>query len=531
MKAKVDNIYCQNNLELLKGLDTNSVDLLLTDVPYGMDKIDAKAMIYEDANNTKGFMNQVWDVLPTKHFLSECYRVLKEGSWFITTFAPRQDLQAVFLARLIEVGFDCNFSPLYWQFNSGFPKANNIARKIDKREGVEGERVEFRNSGSWRRLEGRQDKLMSKPSSIINSEKGQYCNGLYGGFQPKPAVEVVICVMKPHQSKSQVDQALKWYNERIDLLKQGVKEEELSFYTKQGTGGTWLDSGRIPTEEHMKPAMSKTFSTCTHAGGDKRTIGSGESTTPYTPNAQGRFPANLLVSDNALDVKDGKKYHNTENYIVKLGLKEKIPADLSMGRFPANLLVSDNSLDVGRVSKSVSSSDYTVSVKEEWLFNNRTKYKRVAFHEDQGDLSRYFSLDAWTKKNLPELYKLSKKTLQLQDDCKKVGNMIPCSKAQVSEKNAGLDEFELTQNIHPTAKPLSLYCYLLNVFSRENDIILDPFCGSGCTPIACSLTNRHFIACDITKEYVDIALARLNFWSEQKHMQDNKMIEEKGSLL
>jgi DNA modification methylase len=174
-------------------------------------------------------------------------------------------------------------------------------------------------------------------------------------------------------------------------------------------------------------------------------------------------------------------------------------------------------------------------------------------HKDKGDLSRYFSLDAWTKKNLPELYKVSKKTLELQEDAEKISPFLFTSKADKGSKNAGLEGFPLgeapasarskpaegrqnalgepRQNTNPCAKPISLYTYLINLFTQPHDLVLDPYCGSGTTPIACVLTNRHYIGLELEKEYFDIAEARVRYWQEQKEWQANKTSKEEGSLI
>ncbi|PIN90999.1 hypothetical protein COU57_02465 [Candidatus Pacearchaeota archaeon CG10_big_fil_rev_8_21_14_0_10_32_14] len=62
---------------------------------------------------------------------------------------------------------------------------------------------------------------------------------------------------------------------------------------------------------------------------------------------------------------------------------------------------------------------------------------------------------------------------------------------------------------HPTPKPKQFISELLKMFSKENDIILDPFIGSGSTALACFLTNRKFIGFEIEKEYCDLATNRL----------------------
>ncbi|WP_461257620.1 DNA methyltransferase, partial [Treponema sp. R80B11-R83G3] len=45
--------------------------------------------------------------------------------------------------------------------------------------------------------------------------------------------------------------------------------------------------------------------------------------------------------------------------------------------------------------------------------------------------------------------------------------------------------------------------------TNKNDIVLDPFCGSGTTGVACMLNNRSFIGIEIEKSYCDLAKKRL----------------------
>ena len=62
---------------------------------------------------------------------------------------------------------------------------------------------------------------------------------------------------------------------------------------------------------------------------------------------------------------------------------------------------------------------------------------------------------------------------------------------------------------HPTPKPTKFIKELLDMFSNKNDIVLDPFMGSGTTAVACKQLNRKFIGFEINKEYCDIANKRL----------------------
>jgi len=66
-----------------------------------------------------------------------------------------------------------------------------------------------------------------------------------------------------------------------------------------------------------------------------------------------------------------------------------------------------------------------------------------------------------------------------------------------------------TREFHPTAKPLALMERLVRVASDVEQIILDPFCGSGTTLVAAKKLGRHFLGFEISPEYCEIARRRL----------------------
>ena len=67
-----------------------------------------------------------------------------------------------------------------------------------------------------------------------------------------------------------------------------------------------------------------------------------------------------------------------------------------------------------------------------------------------------------------------------------------------------------TGKLHITQKPLDFIQLLITNSSRENEVILDPFMGSGTTAIACMNTQRNFIGFEMDKGYYDIACKRIN---------------------
>jgi len=64
--------------------------------------------------------------------------------------------------------------------------------------------------------------------------------------------------------------------------------------------------------------------------------------------------------------------------------------------------------------------------------------------------------------------------------------------------------------IHPTQKPVALYEWLLNKFSKPGEIILDTHVGSASSLIACHNLNHKFVGFEIDKEYYRMAKERLD---------------------
>ena len=66
---------------------------------------------------------------------------------------------------------------------------------------------------------------------------------------------------------------------------------------------------------------------------------------------------------------------------------------------------------------------------------------------------------------------------------------------------------------HPAPFPIDLPYRLIQLLSFTNDIILDPFMGSGTTGIASLKSNRNFIGFDTSEEYIALANNRLQFFN------------------
>jgi len=391
LEDKVNQIILGDCLDVLNAIPDNSMDLIATDPPYGISFMGKEWDSFnegrEQPSKMMKFFIPIW---------KECLRVLKDGAFAFVMCSPRQDVLCKQIIALQEAGFDTKFTSIYWTYATGFPKAYNIAKELKNRAAPEAESL----------------------------------NGSYGGFQPKPAVEVIIVAMKPLSEATYVEQAL-----------------------KNRKGITWLDDCRIPYRATESPSVG---------GRHKR---------------KGKC---ITTGD------------------MEYGFKSLENPEINLrGRFPANLIVSDDILNDGRITttRPHGGDGKPLDTREQgWGF------KRMPYEgSDSGSFSRYFDLDAWFEAAFN----------QLPENVQKVFPFLIVPKASKGERDKGLED---KRNIHPTVKPIKLMSYLITMGSREGDIVLDPFVGSGTTAIACKLLNRRYIGIDNNEEYIKIAQARLNSW-------------------
>lgn len=180
-----EGILVGDCLEVMRSFEAESVDLLATDPPYGI-----------------SFMGKDWDrAVPSVDVWRECFRVLKAGSFAFVMSLPRLDVLSQMAVRLQEAGFRVDLTPLFWAFASGFPKATNISKAVDKRLGEAREIVGKSkrhggvylgqmNDDSWKPEE-------FPPETTPSSPEAKALDGSYAGFQPKPALELILRAQKP----------------------------------------------------------------------------------------------------------------------------------------------------------------------------------------------------------------------------------------------------------------------------------------------------------------------------------------------
>lgn len=82
-------------------------------------------------------------------------------------------------------------------------------------------------------------------------------------------------------------------------------------------------------------------------------------------------------------------------------------------------------------------------------------------------------------------------------------------KAKYYSKYKQYNQIRGKGKLHPSQKPVELLTEFIELSSKENDIIFDPFMGSGSTGIACLNTKRRFVGIELDEKYFNIAENRI----------------------
>jgi len=248
-----------NNLPLLQLMEENSIDTIITDPPYGLK-----------------FMSKKWDYsVPSVELWEECLRVLKPGGTLLCFAGSRtQHRMAV---NVEDAGFilkDC----IMWLYGSGFPKATDISKQLDKGHK---RKVVAPDPQAARRNKG----PMLSPDKGWNNNSlgnGRLCPvtepatpeaKLWNGWKShglKPAYEPILVAMKPNDG-TYANNAL-----------------------THGVSGLNIDGGRIGTEDNLNGGAYSGESGKRKATSFEIGQEAGKFEQP-----QGRFPANIILDEEA----------------------------------------------------------------------------------------------------------------------------------------------------------------------------------------------------------------------------------------
>lgn len=221
-------LYLGNCLDVLKTMESNSVDSIVTDPPAGI-----------------SFMNKHWDtdhghrdqwIAYFAEIAKECLRVIKPGGHALVWAIPRT---SHWTATAWENGGWEVRDRIIYCFGSGFPKSHNISKAIDKLAGAEREVVGSyavtRNisTGSWADLHGKPNKATTVNLTAPATDAAKQWDGW--GTALKPAVEDWWLLRKPLSN---------------DTIAENVLEH--------GVGGLNIDGCRVGTgDDRISGGLAK----------------------------------------------------------------------------------------------------------------------------------------------------------------------------------------------------------------------------------------------------------------------------------
>lgn len=442
-------------LTILKTLETESIDSLITDPPAGI-----------------SFMGKAWDhhkggrsewILWLTQVMRECLRVMKPGAHGLVWAIPRTSHWTATACE--DAGFEIR-DVITHIFGSGFPKSLDISKAIDKAAGAEREVV-----GTYK-----------SPEGTSGESDGSGSNFGVGGLND------ITAPSTPEAKKwAGFGTALKPASEHWVLIRKPIEEDTVAANVlAHGTGGINIDASRISFDSKEEFAGVK--DPFNH-------ISQGEGMTKWVPGAEkqkhtallykpgGRFPANLLLSHNDDCVEVGVKKVKTgsgSSYIkgntshwkdgnefegLGYGREQTVSAFQCSENCPVAELDFQSGTSKSQSGGKSGSNANPMSWDEENTARDR------GGHTDSGGASRFFYV----------------------------------AKPSKREKNLGCE-----LNSHPTVKSTKLMSYLITMITPPNGTVLDPFMGSGTTGVAAKQLGFKFIGIEKEEEYFKIAEARIN---------------------
>ena len=435
-----------DSAQVLKQFKDNTIDAVITDPPYGIE-----------------FLGKEWDSnTGAVEIWRECFRVLKPGGHLLAFSAARTYHN---LATNIEsVGFDIR-DQIMWLYASGFPKAQDIGKAIQRRQGVE----KTMSLEEYEKLTGVTNLPKGNQTFGHNDDTdGQRSAGLSG--------KITIPTSAEAKQWSGWKTALKPAHEPIVMARKPFRGSTIDNVLKHGTGALNIDESRIPFENN------KDFQSAAYGQDKSKTFGyinteqqdtySKQDITKVEANQQGRYPSNVLG-----EVEGYQKFF----YCPKVNRKERhrgfeqehIPDPL------ANYAQGD--------VKNHPLWDPSIGTNIQ-----RLKHKIMEHNRDVGP-----NLDH-IPSNPSGMYE--------QDEQGKMGDRY----------EARVEDTRAVGNNHPTVKPVALMRYLVRLVTPAGSHVIDPFSGSGSTGMACRELGRSFTGIDLDNNYCAIAKRRIEATQEDK---------------
>jgi site-specific DNA-methyltransferase (adenine-specific) len=265
--------------------------------------------------------------------------------------------------------------------------------------------------------------------------------------------------------------ALKPANEPICVARKPLSEKTIAANVlKWGTGGINIDGCRVGYTSEADKESAKPGSL--NATGENSMFGlkSGNE-----QNSEGRFPANIILDEEAGKVLDEQSGPTSQGHWTK--------------------------------SKTTGFGEFG---------GGKNEYKGVGpkdKNKDKGGASRFFYCPKVSKKERNE-------GCEDLEEKKKEFETTTRTNKETADK-FGCERKGTAKNTHPTVKPIDLMAYLCRLVTGPQGLVLDPFMGSGSTGRAAIQEGFRFAGMEMDKDYFEIAEKRIEYSYKKKYENGN----------
>ena len=465
MPLPTNSIVTGDCFEVLDDLPEGSVHAVVTDPPYFLGDSGFMSRDWDDFSDSRQY--QEW----CREWAELCRRVLKPGGHLLA-FGGNTRHHRLFTG-VEDAGFEIR-DTLTWHYGSGFPKASDISKTIDKRKyQFDHDISEFQDYIQERR----EDKgLSTRDVAEHFADEGQEPTGCVWNWENEQ--------LPDWENYNQLKEILD-LDDRFDelMLKEAADREVIETRHDSGNRDIEILTGDGQDYEVTNPELDlakkwdgwKTgLKPATEFVVMARKPYDGAIVEGVLEHGTGALNIDACRVGGDVDTTRPDGPNNPEIYGPQTNGDR---GSNTGGRYPANVVFDETAADaldaeVG-VTKSKSggkstgfSGDVYGDNSDEYADNEQ---ERIGY-DGEGGPSRYFYT----------------------------------SKASRSERTEG----GAIENDHPTVKPIDLMEWLIKLVTREGQVVLDPFAGSGTTCKAAKALNREFIGIERQAKYADVARVR-----------------------